>query len=161
MAIMSEGSTVRIGRVSSINYEKGMIRVTYPDRDDSVTAEIPVLAYTDEYKMPSVGSQVLVLHLSNGAAAGVCLGHYWNNNNTPAISGENVFRKELAQAPGEAYMEYQNGTLKIHADTIELDASELKLNGSSVKLDGEVKINNLNINTHTHTGYHGETSGPH
>lgn len=140
--------TVRIGRVSSINYASGMVRVTYPDRDDSVTAELPVLSYTDEYKMPSVGSQVLVLHLSNGAAAGVCLGHYWNNSNTPPVSGENVFRKELGQTFGEAYMEYKGEKLTIYADNIEIKGSSVKING-------------LNINSHTHTGYHGETSEPH
>ena len=56
-------SEIRIGKVSSVNYAQGMIRVTYPDRDNSVTAEIPMFSFTDEYKMPKVGSQVLVVHL--------------------------------------------------------------------------------------------------
>ena len=77
---------IRIGKVSSVNAGSGMVRVTYPDKDDSVTAELPVFSFTDEYKMPKVGSQVLVVHLSNGTSAGVCLGHYWNKSNKPLVS---------------------------------------------------------------------------
>ena len=56
---------IRIGRVSSIDYGSGMISVTYPDLDDSVTDDLPVFSMGDEYKMPPVGAEVLVLHLSN------------------------------------------------------------------------------------------------
>ncbi|WP_418443651.1 hypothetical protein [Blautia sp.] len=53
---------IRIGRVSSIDYGSGMISVTYPDLDDSVTDDLPVFSMGDEYKMPPVGAEVLVLH---------------------------------------------------------------------------------------------------
>ncbi len=141
---------IRVGRVSSVNYEKGMIRVTYPDRDNSVTAEIPVFSFTDEYKMPAVGSNVLVLHLSNGAAAGVMMGHYWNASNLCPKTGADIFRKELAQAYGEAYMEYEGSsrTLTIYADNIVLKSS------------GSITANGVSIPSHTHTAPDGETSGP-
>ena len=45
---------IRIGRVSSIDYGNGMISVTYPDLDDSVTDDLPVFSMGDEYKMPPV-----------------------------------------------------------------------------------------------------------
>ena len=44
---------IRIGRVSSIDYGSGMISVTYPDLDDSVTDDLPVFSMGDEYKMTS------------------------------------------------------------------------------------------------------------
>lgn len=66
---------IRIGRVSSIDYGSGMISVTYPDLDDSVTDDLRSFN-GDEYKMPPVGAEVLVLHLSNGCAAGVVMGRY-------------------------------------------------------------------------------------
>ena len=59
---------IRVGCVSKINYEEGTIEVTYPDRDDAVTDPFPVLSFNDEYKMPDIGQDVLVLHLSNGSA---------------------------------------------------------------------------------------------
>lgn len=154
-------SEIRIGKVSSVNYAQGMVRVTYPDRDDSVTAEIPVFSFTDEYKMPKVGSQVLVVHLSNGAAAGVCLGHYWNEKNTSKATGEGVFRKELGQDYGEAFIEFKGGTVTIHADKIKIDGAVTAT--KSVTVSGDVKAGESGISLieHTHTGVHGETSKPH
>lgn len=104
---------IRIGKVSSIDYKKGMISVTYPDLDDSVTDDLPVFSLTDEYKMPQVGAEVLVLHLSNGCTAGVVMGRYWNEDNKPPISGKGVFRKELGEAFGEAYIQYKGGDITL------------------------------------------------
>ena len=44
--------TIRIGKVSSVDYGSGMIKVTYPDLDNSVTDDLPYLTFNDEYKMP-------------------------------------------------------------------------------------------------------------
>ena len=142
---------VRIGKVSSVNAPDGMVRVTYPDKDDSVTAEIPMFSFTDEYKMPKVGSQVLVVHLSNGTSAGVCLGHYWNGSNTPPVSSG--FRKELGGSYGDAYISFEGGTVTIHAPTIVLDGN--------VSTTADIDVSGVSAKNHTHTGAHGETSGPH
>ena len=104
---------VRIGKVSSIDYKNGMISVTYPDLDDSVTDDLPVFSMTDEYKMPEVGAEVLVLHLSNGCSAGVVMGRYWNESNRPPVSGKNTFRKELGSSYGEAYIQYKDGNMTL------------------------------------------------
>lgn len=104
---------IRLGKVSSINYKKGMISVTYPDLDDSVTDDLPVFSLADEYKMPPVGAEVLVLHLSNGCTAGVVMGRYWNEDNKPPISGKGVFRKELGEYFGEAYIQYKGGDITL------------------------------------------------
>lgn len=61
-------ANIRLGKISSIDYAKGMARVVYHEKDDDVTRLIPLLSH--EYKMPPVGSQVLVVHLSNGTEAG-------------------------------------------------------------------------------------------
>lgn len=105
---------VRIGKVSSIDYKNGMISVTYPDLDDSVTDEFPVFSFSDEYKMPKVGQEVLVLHLSNGESAGVVMGKYWNEENDPPTYGKDVFRKELGSEFGEAYIQYKDGNITFH-----------------------------------------------
>lgn len=135
-------SVIRIGKVSSVNASAGTVRVTYPDRDDSVTAELPVFSFTDEYKMPKVGSQVLVVHLSNGTSAGVCLGHYWNGSNRSEVTGKNVFRKELAHSYGEAYFDYDEDARKltIYADKVEIKAKDY------VKVDGADAVE-VNANT--------------
>ena len=43
----------RVGKVSSIDYAAGLVRVVYPDKDNSVTAPLPMLC--TEYNMPKVG----------------------------------------------------------------------------------------------------------
>lgn len=118
---------IRIGKVSSVDYKTGMIQVTYPDLDDSVTDDLPYLTFNCEYEPPTVGSDVLVFHLSNGQAAAIAAGTYWNADNTPPEAGKNVYRKDfLANAIGEAYMQYKDKNLTIYADEI-----TLKIKGKS------------------------------
>ena len=167
-----EKKFIRIGKVSSINYDQGLIRVTYPDRDNSVTAEIPVFSFTDEYKMPQVGSEVLVLHLSNGAAAGVMMGHYWNKNNRCPKTGPNIFRKVLAHSYGESYLEYDESSRKltIYADeiliqsgtkiTIEAEQSDIHMMGNTQILM-ETQIGDVEVtkNVNVKQDVFGDSSG--
>ena len=97
---------IRVGRVSSVDHSRGMVSVTYTNLDDSTTGEFPVFSFTDEYKMPGIGQEVLVLHLSNGQSAGIVMGRIWTGENQPPKSRESVFRKEFGSIYGEAYMEY-------------------------------------------------------
>lgn len=109
---------IRIGKISKIDYENGMASVTYPDMDNAVTALFPVLSFNDEYKMPAIGEEVLVLHLSNGTANGVILGPYWNIAKPPGLSGANVFRKEFSKTPGQAYVQFKDGTVELRGPAI-------------------------------------------
>ena len=43
-------ANIRLGKISSIDYAKGMARVVYHEKDDDVTRLIPLLSH--EYKMP-------------------------------------------------------------------------------------------------------------
>ena len=40
--------TIRIGKVSSVDYGSGMIKVTYPDLDNSVTDDLPFLTFNED-----------------------------------------------------------------------------------------------------------------
>ena len=53
-------SEVRVGYVSSIDYENGLCEVHYPDRDDTVTEMVPFLS-NREYRTPEVEDMVLGL----------------------------------------------------------------------------------------------------
>lgn len=116
-------TSIRIGIISSVNYEKGMLSVVYPDRDNSVTGDLPYINMNGEYKMPNVDDMVLVLHLSNGTAMGIVIGTVWNNNNVPFESGEGLFRKELGMVPNEAYIRYDSKTkvCSIKANTVQFE----------------------------------------
>lgn len=105
---------IRIGRISSINVAAGLVRVTYPDLDNSVTAEIPLFNANGEYKMPKVGSNCLVVHLSNGQSAGICLGGYWSDADVPPETGANVFRKDMIGG----YLADRGGAVELHGGTL-------------------------------------------
>lgn len=114
-------NSIRVGRVSSINYEEGTVKVFYSDKDNSVTKDIPYIM-NGEYRMPNIDDMVLVLHLSNGSSMGIVVGTFWNGNNKPIESGKGLYRKELGIIPGEAFLRYDSNTkeLSIKADTIRL-----------------------------------------
>lgn len=153
------GKEIRLGKVSAIDYAAGMIRVAYHEKDDSVTRLIPMLS--NEYKMPEIGDQVLVLHLSNGTEAGVVLGRPWSEKNVPAEGAEGLYRKELGQEPGEAMIRYQGGALliKVGAVTIDGDVTitgSLNVAGSltvagSITSAGDTVAGGKSLIGHTHT----------
>ena len=173
-----DGNEIRIGKVSSINYEKGLMRVTYPDRDDAVTAEIPVLSFTDEYKMPQIGDEVMVSHFSNGSAAGIVTGRYWNKKNTPRDGKKDVYRKDFDKELGKAYLDYdyESCTITIHAKKIVFDIDEdITQNAKSMLMNIKDNITSTadiivpskdviaqgkSLVNHTHDSPAGETSTP-
>lgn len=120
---MSENN-IRTGKISSINYEDGTVRVVYPDKNNAVTVELPVLNLNGEYKMPQIDEMVLVTHLSNGSSLGIVCGSYWSSGNKPVETGEGLYRKELGIIPGEAYIKYDSKTktVTIKAENVNFDS---------------------------------------
>lgn len=100
---------LRIGKVSSIDYENGMVQVVYTDKADAVTAKLPYVNYNDEYRMPGIGESVLVGHMSNGSSRGVVIGTIWNKKNIPPEHGKGLYRKELSRKQGVAYVRFDEG----------------------------------------------------
>ena len=143
---------IRVGKVSKINYEKGMIRVTYPDLDDSVTAELPVFSFTDEYKMPKIGQEGFVLHLSNGQAAGILMGKYWNKDNVPPDygQGKNTFNKEIDEEFGKVRITYKNKKLTLYDEAGDVETEIVSHNRNVKVTNGDVNMNvtdgNINFN---------------
>lgn len=123
-------NVIRVGKVSAIDYQAGMVRVVYHDKDDSVTRPIPLLS--PEYKMPEIGDQVLVVHLSNGTEAGVVLGRPWSDKNRPPESGAGLYRKDLGRVIGEAVIRYLDGALTIQVDVAHFTGD--------VTIKGDLKI---------------------
>lgn len=95
---------VRVGKVSAIDYERGMIQVVYHDKDDEVTRHIPLLSH--EYMMPPVGALVAVAHLTNGSEAGVVFWRPWSDKNVPPEGYEGLYRKDFDLEPWKCYIRY-------------------------------------------------------
>lgn len=126
---------IRVGKVSSVDYAAGTVRVVYHDKDDSVTPAIPLIS--DEYHMPEIGDMVLVLHLSNGKEAGVVLGRPWSEKHKPPEGMAGLFRKDLGRKPGEAMIRYDGSILTIQcAGAIDITAGgAVKINGATIDLN--------------------------
>ena len=66
---------LRVGRVSSVNGTNCTARVTFPDKEGLVSAELPVLQVgslgTRGYWVPEVNTQVLCAFLPNPSGRGI------------------------------------------------------------------------------------------
>ena len=115
-------NNIRIGRISSVDYAKGMVKIVYRDKDNSVTNDLPYINMNGEYKMPNIDDMVLALHLSNGSAMAIVIGTFWSGCNKPVESGKGIYRKEMGSIPGEAYIRYDSNSkvLSLMADTVQI-----------------------------------------
>lgn len=86
------GETIRVGRISNVDYATGMASIYYEDKTAAVTAMLPMLS-NGEFNLPGVGDLVLVSHLSNDTTQGVILGTFWNDKNTPDFPGPGFFKR--------------------------------------------------------------------
>ena len=155
-------SEVRLGNVSSIDYENGLCEVTYPDRDDTVTEMVPVLS-NREYRMPEVDDRVVVLHPGDSPEDAVILGTIWNEKIKPAEGKEKVFRKEYSNEDGKAYrkfdanakelLDFVDGKKILKAKSLEIkigsatvtisESGSMKVDspaGIEIKASGELKL---------------------
>ncbi len=136
-------SEIRIGKVSSVDYEKGMMRITYRDKDESVTVDFAMLNYNDEYRMPQVGQQVAVAHMSNGSSRGVILGEVWNKKNLPHEAGKDLYRKDLSRRKDAAYIRYddESGEYLVKAANLHINGvNKTVLDGPELELAANLSI---------------------
>lgn len=125
---------VRVGKVSSVNGAACRARVTFPDKDDLVSDELPVIQIgangTEGYWVPEVGTNVLCLFLPNptgkGMASGFILGAYYTKAKAPAEKDETV---RSIKFPDGSFVKYDNGTITINA------ASQIILKAPTININ--------------------------
>lgn len=139
-------SEVRLGNVSSIDYENGLCEVTYPDRDDTVTEMVPFLSRR-EYMMPEVDDLVVVLHPGDSPEDAVVLGTIWNKKIKPAEGKEKIFRKEYCNEDGKAYRKFDANAKELldfvdGKKILKAKSLEVKIGSATVTISegGDVKI---------------------
>jgi len=95
---------IRIGKVSSIDPIKGTAQVTFEDREDIVSGDLPILVpFTLEdkaYYMPAVEERVRVLFDPEAPSRGCIIGSYYADTRLPPFGDEN-----------KAYVYFKDGTL--------------------------------------------------
>ena len=133
-----DSNEIRVGKISSVDYTSGTVRVVYEDQDDAVTRPIPLLSF--EYLMPEVDDMVLVLHLSNGTEAGVVIGRPWSDQRVPPESGQGLYRKDFHHEVGKAFLRFSekdNETMTLHVKNLELDEENVTAKAEKdIVLDG-------------------------
>lgn len=139
-------SEVRLGNVSSIDYENGLCEVTYPDRDDTVTEMVPMLS-NREYRMPEVDDLVVVLHPGDSPEDAVILGTIWNEKIKPAEGRKKVFRKEYCNEDGKAYRQFDANAKELldfvdGKKILKAKSLEIKIGSATVTISesGSVKV---------------------
>lgn len=139
-------SEVRLGNVSSIDYENGLCEVTYPDRDDTVTEMVPFLSRR-EYMMPEVDDLVVVLHPGDSPEDAVVLGTIWNEKIKPAEGKKKIFRKEYCNEDGKAYRKFDADAKELldfvdGKKILKAKSLEVKIGSATVTISegGNVKI---------------------
>lgn len=139
-------SEVRLGNVSSIDYENGLCEVTYPDRDDTVTEMVPMLS-NREYRMPEVDDLVVVLHPGDSPEDAVILGTIWNEKIKPAEGKKKVFRKEYCNEDGKAYRRFDANAKELldfvdGKKILKAKSLEIKIGSATVTISesGSVKV---------------------
>ena len=125
----------RIGKVCDQNGKNGTVRVTFPDKDDLVSGELPVVMIgshgTKEYHIPEVGTQVLCCFLPNpsgrGMNDGFVLGGFYSTEDPPEESDPKV---RCIKLPDGSYIRFDGaGNVHIHA------TGNLTLTGANIFLN--------------------------
>lgn len=120
-----------------------MARVTYRDKDETVTSEFAILTNNDEYRMPQIGQNVLVSHLSNGSSRGAIIGTLWNQKYVPKETGEQLYRKDLSRRKDAAYIRYsdETGEYLLKVANLHLNGvNETVLDGPKLEISANISI---------------------
>jgi len=125
----------RIGKVSDVNGAKCAVRVTFPDKDDLVSAELPIVVVgsykTKGYWVPEVGMQVLCCFLPNpsgrGMNDGFVIGGFYSTEDPPEETDPKV---RCLKLPDGCYIRFDGaGNIHIHA------TGNLTLTGARIDLN--------------------------
>lgn len=109
-------NVIRLGSISSVNYEKGCADVVFDEEDGRVKTDLPF--FSNEYMMPSTGDMVVVIfQMFLNGEQGYILGPVFNELNCPERFGKRVFFKRFSDT---AFIDYdaESDTLTIAAGKV-------------------------------------------
>ena len=113
----------RVGRVSSVNGKTCTAKVTFPDKDDMVSDDLPIVIIgshgTKGYWLPEIDTQVLCCFLPNpsgrGMNQGFIIGGFYSTQDPPEETDPDV---RCLKFPDGSFFRYDGkGTIHIHASS--------------------------------------------
>lgn len=125
---------IRIGTVSAVNGESCSARVVFDDKDNMVSAELPIITIgskqTKAYWLPEVGTQVLCIFQPNASGSGISkgfvIGAFYSTADKPVESDAAV--RGITFADG-SFIRYESGNIEINAK------GKLVLKGAIVEIN--------------------------
>lgn len=133
---MKETTIVRIGKVSSVNAQKGTVQVVFADMDNMVSTDLPVLfpqgLKNKAYAMPDVGENVVCLFMAQGVGDGFCLGCFYTPSAPPPIQETEVVYYAFADGSSIAY------DRKAHKLTADIKDGEVDVTANKVNVNCEL-----------------------
>lgn len=130
----------RVGTVSDIDEEKMTVRVTFADRDDLVSHNLPVITKNTlknkDYWMPDVGEKVLCCFLPIGLEAGFVIGGFYTS---PVDKPSSTGQQRAVEFEDGTRVEYDREQHKLQIDIPE-DAGTVVINCA-----GSVTVNSPKI----------------
>ena len=122
---------IRIGTVSAVNGESCSARVVFEDKDNMVSAELPIITIgskqTKAYWLPEVGTQALCIFQPNASGSGISkgfvIGAFYSTQDAPVESSADV--RSITFSDG-SFIRYKDGDIEINAK------GKLVLKGSKI-----------------------------
>ena len=123
-------SIVRFGIVSAVYPARHSCRLTFPDRNDLVSGELPILipagAKNSYFALPDVGDECVCVCPSNDDSnVGFVLGSFYHDKAPPPTDNQDV-----------SMIKFEDGS------TISYDRAKHELN---VKINGTIRINGRQV----------------
>lgn len=124
---------IRSGVVSSVNPETCAARVVFEDRDNLVSAELPVLqsACMDNkfYSLPDVGAQVVCLMMPNADdGTGFIIGSFYDDKNPPPAQSQDI---SLIKFSDDTKISYDRAKHELKINCV----GNIKINGKRVDIN--------------------------
>lgn len=163
------------GRIVAIDYERGMVRVEYPE-NGTVSPWLSVymgrFMGTKNYSMPEI-NEVGIVGIYDNSHEGVYYGAPTNDEEAmPSIYGKGIHIKEYKDGTKILYDENSKkitissvgdidliatGTIKLQAQKVEIISENTEMSGSLLvqkvsEFIGDLKIKGLSFTSHTHGG---------
>lgn len=126
---------IREGIVSAVYPERCSCRVTFPDRDNLVSAELPILqpagAKNKYYSLVDVGDSVLCLMAPNDTEgnAGYVIGSRYDDKNAPPAQNQDISMIRFEDGTTLSYNRAEH-LLEINC------VGNIKINGKRIDLNG-------------------------